>query len=61
MRLLSLLLILGFTTPTINAQSVHPILKAIKKGDLTQVQSAIDVGIELNKTFEPGYPPYVQQ
>ncbi len=57
MRLLSLLLILGFTTATINAQSAHPILKAIKKGDLVQVQNEIDIGIELNKTFEPGYTP----
>ena len=58
MRLVSLLLITAFfSLGSTQAQSVHPILKAIKKGDLAKIITAVEMGKDLNKTYEPGYTP----
>lgn len=57
MRLLSLLVILTISTLGVSAQTVHPILKAVKKGDLATIKTAVKIGKDLNQKFEPGYTP----
>lgn len=57
MKLLSLLAIIAISTLNATGQSVHPILKAVRKGDLTKIKTAVKMGTDLNKTYEPGYTP----